>query len=29
MMADREVAEQLLQSPLALGGETREVNVLF
>lgn len=29
LMADREVAEQLLQSPDALGGETREVSVLF
>jgi class 3 adenylate cyclase len=29
LMADREVAEQLLQSPLALSGETREVSVLF
>jgi class 3 adenylate cyclase len=28
-MADREVAEQLLQSPLALSGETREVSILF
>jgi class 3 adenylate cyclase len=29
LMADREVAEQLLASPTALSGETREVSVLF
>ncbi len=29
MMADKEVAEQLVRSPVALGGETREVSVLF
>jgi class 3 adenylate cyclase len=28
-MADREVAEQLLRTPHALSGETREVSVLF
>jgi class 3 adenylate cyclase len=29
LMADREVAEQLLQSPLALSGEAREVSILL